>query len=52
MLANFVEGIDSYVYTVTTELDYSQEPHYSGDTIRAKRRIYIHYYCGIKKGPD
>ena len=52
MVTNFDEGINIYGYTVATEWDYSQERPYKGDTIRDKRRIYIHYYYSIEKGAD
>ena len=52
MVTNFDEGINTYGYTVTTEWEYSQDRPYKGDTIRDKRRIYIHYYYSIEKGAD
>ena len=52
MVTNFDDGINTYGYTVATEWDYSQERPYKGDTIREKRRIYIHYYYSIEKGAD
>lgn len=52
MAMNFDEGTNTYGYTVPAEWDYRQERPYKGDTIREKRRIYIHYYYSIEKGAE
>lgn len=52
MAMNFDEGTNTYGYTVPAEWDYTQERPYKGDTIREKRRIYIHYYYSIEKGAE
>lgn len=52
MFVNFDESINTYGYTVTADWDYTQNRPYKGDVIKAKRRIYIHYYYSIEKGAD
>jgi len=52
MFMYFDESINTYGVTVSTEWNYSQERPYKGDTIKDKRRIYIHYYYSIDKGAD
>lgn len=52
IFTNFDETINTYGYTVTTDWNYTQERPYKGDTIKDKRRIYIHYYYSIEKGAD
>ena len=52
MFINFDESINTYGYTVMTDWDYTQNRPYKGDVIKAKRRIYIHYYYSIEKGAD
>lgn len=52
MFMNFDESISTYGYTVMTDWNYTQERPYKGDTIRDKKRIYIHYYYSIEKGAD
>ena len=52
MFNNYDDSIATYGYTVSTEWDYIQERPYKGDTIRDKRRMYIHYYYSIEKGAD
>lgn len=52
MFYNFDEGISTYGYTISSEWEYTQERPYKGDTIKEKRRIYIHYYYSVEKGAD
>lgn len=52
MFTNFDEGIHTYGYTVTANWDYTQKRPYKGDTIKEKRRIYIHYFYSIEKGAE
>jgi transposase len=52
MVMNFDESINTYGYTVRTDWNYTQDRPYKGDTIKGKRRIYIHYYYSIDKGAD
>ncbi|MGN0356508.1 MAG: IS1634 family transposase [Blautia sp.] len=52
MFTNFDSNANSYGYTVCTEWDYTQERPYKGDTLKEKRRIYIHYYYSIDKGAE
>ena len=52
MFNNYDDSIATYGYTVSTGWDYIQERPYKGDTIRDKRRMYIHYYYSIEKGAD
>ena len=52
MFYNYEEGSNTYGYTVSTQWDYTQARPYKGDTIKDKRRIYIHYYYSIDKGAD
>lgn len=49
---NFDESINTYGYTVTADWNYTQERPYKGDTVKGKRRIYLHYYHSIEKGAD
>ncbi len=41
-----------YMHTVQTTWDYQQERAYKGDTLKAKRRIYIHYYFNIDRAAE
>ena len=52
MFNNFDEGINTYGYTVKAEWNYTQDRPYIGDSVRDKRRIYIHYYYSIETGAD
>ena len=52
MFTNFDSSTNSYGYTVCTEWDYTQERPYKRDTLKEKRRIYIHYYYSIDKGAE
>ena len=52
MFPNFEEASNTYGYTVTTDWDYKQERPYKGDTLKEKRRIYLHYYYSIEKGAE
>ncbi len=52
MFNNYDDSIATYGTTVSSEWDYIQERPYKGDTIKDKRRIYIHYYYSIEKGAD
>lgn len=52
MFMNFDESINIYGHTVTTEWSYTQKRPYKCDTIKEKRRIYIHYYYSIEKGAE
>ena len=52
MFNNYDEGLSTYGYTVTADWDYTQDRPYKGDTIKDKRRIYIHYYYSIERGAD
>ena len=52
MFNNFNEGLNTYGLTVRAEWNYIQGRPYKGDTIEAKRRIYIHYFYSIERGAD
>lgn len=52
MFNNYDEILSTYGYTVTADWDYTQDRPYKGDTIKDKRRIYIHYYYSIERGAD
>ena len=52
MFNNYDEGLSTYGYPVTADWDYTQDRPYKGDTIKDKRRIYIHYYYSIERGAD
>lgn len=41
-----------YMQTVQTTWNYTQERSYKGDTLKGKRRIYIHYYCNVEKAAE
>lgn len=41
-----------YMRTVQTTWDYRQERAYKGDTLKEKRRIYIHYYFNIDRAAE
>lgn len=41
-----------YMHTVQTTWDYQEERAYKGDTLKAKRRIYIHYYYNIDRAAE
>ncbi len=41
-----------YMHTVQTTWDYQQERAYRGDTLKEKRRIYIHYYFNIDRAAE
>ena len=41
-----------YAHTVTTRWDYEWERPYKGDTLKEKRRIYIHYYFNINRAAE
>jgi len=43
---------DVYAHTVAAEWDYAQDRPYKGDSIREKRRIYIHLYYNIRKAAE
>ena len=47
--ANYNENHHIYAMTVTSEWNYTQERPYKGDTVREKRRIYIHLYFNAEK---
>lgn len=51
MFNKFDEGMNTYGYTVTAQWDYTHSRPYIGDSIKDKRRIYIHYYS-IETGSD
>ena len=48
----YSEKYELYAKTVTTEWNYQLERPYKGDTIKDKRRLYIHYYYNIDKAAD
>lgn len=52
MFNNYDEVLSTYGYTVTADWDYTQDRPYKCDTIKDKRRIYIHYYYSIERGAD
>ena len=41
-----------YMHTVQTTWDYQQSRAYKGDTLKEKRRIYIHYYYNIERAAE
>lgn len=41
-----------YMHTVQTTWNYKQERPYKGDTLKGKRRIYIHYYYNIERAAE
>jgi len=41
-----------YMHTVQSTWDYQQERAYKGDTLKEKRRIYIHYYYNIERAAE
>ena len=52
MFTNFDEESNTYGRCVSAEWDYSQTRIYKKDTIKAKRRMYIHYYYNLDKGAE
>lgn len=42
--SNYSQDYHLYAYSVPITWDYSQERPYKGDTIKAKRRMYLHLY--------
>jgi transposase len=49
---NYNENYQIYSTTVTGEWDYEQERPYKGDTLKEKRRIYIHLYYNIDRATE
>ncbi len=41
-----------YMHTVQTTWDYQEQRAYKGDTLKEKRRIYIHYYFNIERAAE
>ena len=49
---NYDENHQLYAMTVPGEWDYVQERPYKGDTLREKRRVYIHLYYNIDRATE
>lgn len=49
---HYSEKYELYARTVQAEWNYTQERPYKGDTLKAKKRIYIHYYYNIDKAAE
>lgn len=41
-----------YTRTISTNWEYQQSRPYKGDTLKGKRRIYIHYYFNIERAAE
>jgi transposase len=46
---SYSEEYELYTHTVQSSWEYEQERPYKGDIIKAKRRIYIHYYYNLDR---
>lgn len=49
---HFNEKYEIYSTTLQTDWNYTQERPYKGDTVTAKRRIYVHLYYNIDKAAE
>jgi transposase len=49
---HFSEKYELYARTVQAEWNFTQERPYKGDTLKSKKRIYIHYYYNIDKAAE
>jgi transposase len=50
--SNYNKEYDIYMVCLPIEWDYTQERPYKGDTIREKRRMYLHLYFNSQKAVD
>ena len=49
---HYYQEYELYAHSVTTHWDYEWKRPYKGDTIKAKRRVYIHYYFDINRAAE
>jgi len=49
---NYNKEYDMYMVCIPVEWNYTQERPYKGDTIKAKRRMYMHLYFNSQKAVD
>lgn len=49
---NYNQEYDIYMMCIPVEWDYTQERPYKGDTIKGKRRMYLHLYFNRQKAVD
>ena len=49
---NYNEDYELYSTTVSYEWDYEQTRPYKGDTLKEKRRVYLHLYYNIDKATE
>ncbi|UAK16754.1 IS1634 family transposase [Sporolactobacillus terrae] len=49
---NLDEQYDLYALTVRTDWDYTQDRPYKGDTLKEKRRVYLHLYYNVDQAAE
>jgi transposase len=49
---NYNQEYNTYMKCIPVEWDYTQERQYKGDTIKGKRRMYLHLYFNSQKAID
>ena len=49
---HYSEKYELYCRSVKTEWNYTQDRRYKGDTLKAKKRLYIHYYYNIDRAAE
>lgn len=49
---NYNKDYDIYMISIPIEWDYTQERPYKGDTLKEKRRLYLHFYFNSQKAVD
>ncbi|NLM29364.1 MAG: IS1634 family transposase [Methanomicrobiales archaeon] len=49
---NYSEDYELYCKTLRTTREYTQKRPHKGDTLKERRRIYIHYYYNIDRAAD
>jgi hypothetical protein len=52
MFGNYSPSHDVCAYTVASEWNYSQVRQYKGDTLKEKRRIYVHLYYNVGRAAE
>ncbi|MDO9528993.1 MAG: IS1634 family transposase [Syntrophales bacterium] len=49
---NYSQKYDLYAYSTKRDWDYSQDRPYKGDTLKGKRRMYLHLYFNSEKAVE
>lgn len=49
---HYSEQYELYSHTVQTTWEHEQERPYKGDTLKSKKRLYVHYYYNIERAAE